>query len=53
MQAQHAFLRSLLLTSSALFGAFATGTFAADVTPERLTNPDKEPAELADEPPQL
>ncbi len=43
MQAQHAFLRSLLLTSSALFGAFATSTFAADVTPERLTNPDKEP----------
>jgi alcohol dehydrogenase (cytochrome c) len=43
MQTQQAFLRSLLLTGGALFGAFATSTFAADVTPERLTNPDKEP----------
>jgi alcohol dehydrogenase (cytochrome c) len=35
---QHPFLRSLLLAGSAL--AFATGAFAADVTPERLANPE-------------
>jgi alcohol dehydrogenase (cytochrome c) len=36
-------LRSLLLTSSAILAAFGTNTFAAEVTPERLLNPDKEP----------
>ena len=35
---QHPSLRSLLLAGSAL--AFATSAFAADVTPERLANPE-------------
>jgi alcohol dehydrogenase (cytochrome c) len=35
---QHIFLRSLLLAGSAL--VFVTGAFAADVTPERLANPE-------------
>ena len=43
MQTRHAFLRGLLLTSGAMLAAFGTSTFAADVTPERLLNPDKEP----------
>src|SRR5258706_5456127 len=43
MQTQYAFLRSLLLTGGAIFAAFGTNTFAADVTPERLVNADKEP----------
>src|SRR5271168_4588915 len=43
MQTRHAFLRSLLLASGAIFAAFGTSTFAAEVTPQRLVNVDKEP----------
>src|SRR5271168_1367475 len=43
MQTRHAFLRSLLLASGAIFAAFGTTTFAAEVTPQRLVNADKEP----------
>jgi alcohol dehydrogenase (cytochrome c) len=37
---QHTSPRSLLLAGSALLAAFGTGAFAADVTPERLANPE-------------
>src|ERR1700729_2226337 len=40
MQTRHAFLRSLLLAGSMLA---AWPVLAAEVTPERLLNPDKEP----------
>jgi alcohol dehydrogenase (cytochrome c) len=40
MQTRHAFLRGLLLTSGAMLAAFGTNTFAAEVTPERLLNPE-------------
>jgi alcohol dehydrogenase (cytochrome c) len=43
MQRQHASLRNLLLAGSAVFAAFGTSALAADVTPERLINADKEP----------
>jgi alcohol dehydrogenase (cytochrome c) len=43
MQTRHAFLRSLLLTSGAILVAFGTSAFAAEVTPQRLVNADKEP----------
>jgi glucose dehydrogenase len=43
MQTQHASLRSLLLGGSVIFAALGTGAFAADVTPDRLANADKEP----------
>src|SRR6266567_3647332 len=43
MQSRHAYLRSLLLAGSAALAAFGTGAFAADVTPQRLINADKEP----------
>src|SRR5271154_648964 len=33
----------LLLAGSAIFATFGTGAFAADVTPDRLVNADKEP----------
>ena len=42
MPTVHASLRSLLLAGSALL-AFGSAAFAADVTPDRLANPDKEP----------
>jgi alcohol dehydrogenase (cytochrome c) len=37
---QHTPLRSSLLTGCALLAAFSTAAFAADVTPERLANPE-------------
>src|ERR1700734_1297839 len=40
MQTRHAFLRSLVLAGSMLA---AWPVLAAEVTPERLLNPDKEP----------
>src|SRR5580704_4009476 len=43
MQTRHAYLRSLLLAGSAALAAFGSSAFAADVTRERLLNPDKEP----------
>ncbi|HEV7984174.1 MAG TPA: PQQ-binding-like beta-propeller repeat protein [Xanthobacteraceae bacterium] len=43
MQPRHAFLRNLLLTGGAICTLFGTSTFAAEVTPQRLLNPDKEP----------
>jgi alcohol dehydrogenase (cytochrome c) len=36
-------LRSLLLAGSAALAAFGTGAIAAEVTPQRLVNADKEP----------
>jgi alcohol dehydrogenase (cytochrome c) len=42
MQKRHASLRTFLLAGSALL-TFGTGAIAADVTPDRLANPDKEP----------
>ncbi len=39
MQTRYAFLRNLLLTGGAIFAAFGTSTFAAEVTPQRLLNP--------------
>src|SRR5215813_15073857 len=43
MQTRHASWRNLLLAGCAAFAAFGTSAFAADVTPERLVNADKEP----------
>ena len=43
IQTRHAFLRSLLLTGGAILATFGTTTFAAEVTPQRLVNADKEP----------
>src|SRR5215470_15822242 len=43
MQTRHAYLRSLLLAGSAALAAFGTGALAAEVTPQRLVNADKEP----------
>src|ERR1700687_2901969 len=40
MRTQHASLRNLLLASGAIFATFGTGAFAADVTPDRLANPE-------------
>jgi alcohol dehydrogenase (cytochrome c) len=40
MQTRSAFLRSLLLAGSAVFATFGAGAFAADVTPDRLANPE-------------
>jgi alcohol dehydrogenase (cytochrome c) len=40
MQMRHASPRSFLLASSTAFAVLATGAFAADVTPERLANPE-------------
>jgi alcohol dehydrogenase (cytochrome c) len=40
MQTRHAFLRNLLLAGSAIFAVFGTTAFAADVTPDRLANPE-------------
>ena len=42
MQTRHASLRNLLLAGSAVL-ALGTSAFAADVTPDRLVNADKEP----------
>ena len=43
MKTRLASLRSFLLGGGLIFAAFGTGGFAADVTPERLVNADKEP----------
>ena len=43
MQTRHASLRTFLLASSTAFAALGSVAFAADVTPDRLANPDKEP----------
>jgi hypothetical protein len=43
MKTQHTSLRNLLLGGGFIFAAFGTGAFAADVTPDRLANADKEP----------
>jgi alcohol dehydrogenase (cytochrome c) len=40
MQTRSAFLRSLLLAGSVVFATFGAGAFAADVTPDRLANPE-------------
>ena len=50
MEMQHASLRTFLLATSTLL-ALGTAAFAADVTPDRLANP--EAWQLADEPPHL
>src|ERR1700759_482237 len=42
MRIPHTCLRRFLLAGSALL-TLGTGAFAADVTPDRLANPDKEP----------
>ena len=43
MHAPHAFLRNLLLAGTAIIACAGTASFAADVTPDRLVNADKEP----------
>jgi alcohol dehydrogenase (cytochrome c) len=43
MQAKCASLRNMLLGGVSVFAAVGTGAFAADVTPDRLVNADKEP----------
>jgi alcohol dehydrogenase (cytochrome c) len=43
MKAQHTSLRNRLLGGGFIFAAFGTSAFAADVTPDRLANADKEP----------
>jgi alcohol dehydrogenase (cytochrome c) len=43
MQAKLASLRNMLLGGVSIFVAFGAGAFAADVTPDRLANADKEP----------
>jgi alcohol dehydrogenase (cytochrome c) len=40
MQTQRASLRHLLLAGSAICATLSTGAFAADVTPDRLANPE-------------
>ena len=40
MRTQHASLRNLLLAGGAIIASFGTAAFAADVTPERLANPE-------------
>jgi alcohol dehydrogenase (cytochrome c) len=40
MQTKHASIRNLLLAGSAILTASCTGAFAADVTPDRLANPE-------------
>src|SRR3984957_5769355 len=42
-QMRHASLRTFLLATSTAFTAPGSAAFAADVTPDRLANPDKEP----------
>jgi alcohol dehydrogenase (cytochrome c) len=43
MRIRHASLRAFLRASGTVFAALGTAAFAADVTPDRLANPDKEP----------
>jgi alcohol dehydrogenase (cytochrome c) len=43
MQTHRLFLRNLLLGGGFVLAAFGTGALAADVTPDRLVNADKEP----------
>src|ERR1700693_5050175 len=40
MRTQHTSLRNVLLAGSAIIASFGTAAFAADVTPERLANPE-------------
>src|SRR3979409_2116033 len=40
MQTKHASIRNLLLAGSAILTASCTGALAADVTPDRLANPE-------------